>query len=384
MGDIQKICEQFDIRGTLDKDSIHCHGSGNINKTFIAKYMMDNGEEKCFIFQKINTTVFKEPYKLMKNIENVTTFIEMKTQFCGDSIHPCLTVIKNKNNKPLAVLVDEKTGEKQYYRAYNCIENSISYDVSTDKKVVYKVGQAFGHFQRLLSDYDADELETTIPDFHNTPKRFDDFMSDIELDVCDRASEVSDEIIAILKSKSCKDKIVNLLKKGTIPTRVTHNDTKVNNVMIDKNTGDYLTVIDLDTVMPGSYLYDYGDGVRSTCATAAEDEKDLDKVYLNMSLFEEYTKGYLNEMASYLTEDEVCNMGESIKVLTFELALRFLNDYINGDTYFKTCYDKHNLVRARNQLKLLSDIDKKMSEINKFILDTYKMCKKSGNEKVKK
>ncbi len=383
MNDIKKICEQFDIKGELIEDSVKCHGSGNINKTFIAKYKMFDGTEKCFIFQKINTMVFKEPYKLMKNIENVTSFIEMKSQFCDDNIHPCLSVIKNKNNKSLAVIIDEKTGEKQYYRAYNCIENSISYDSSTDKKVVYKVGEAFGHFQKLLSDYDAEELETTIPDFHNTQKRFDDFMSDIELDVCDRASEVSEEIIEILKNKGCKDKIVNLLKKGTIPTRVTHNDTKVNNVMMDKDTGDYLTVIDLDTVMPGSYLYDYGDGVRSTCATAEEDEKDLSKVSLNIELFKEYTKGYLNEMASYLTEEEVCNMGEAIKVLTFELALRFLNDYINGDTYFKTCYDKHNLVRARNQLKLLSDIEKKLPEINNFILQTYKICRENNKQKIK-
>lgn len=383
MNEIQKICEQFDIKGEIIKDSIKCHGSGNINKTFIARYIMEDGTEKSFIFQKINTMVFKEPYKLMKNIENVTGFIEMKTHFYGDNVHPCLSVIKNKSNKPLAVIVDEKTGEKQYYRAYNCIENSISYDNSTDKDIVYKVGEVFGHFQKLLSDYDAKELETTIPDFHDTAKRFDNFMSDIELDVCDRASEVSEEIIELLKNKGCKDKIVNLLKKGTIPTRVTHNDTKVNNVMMDKDTGDYLTVIDLDTVMPGSYLYDYGDGVRSTCATALEDEKDLNKVSLNMELFREYTKGYLNEISGYLTEEEVCNMGQSIKVLTYELALRFLNDYINGDTYFKTDYDKHNLVRARNQLKLLSDIDKKMPEINKFILDTYKICRDNHKQKIK-
>ena len=377
-----RICEQFDIGGNLV--SIDCHGSGNINKTFMATYEMENGEKKNFIFQKINTMVFKEPYKLMKNIENITRFIEMKTQFCGDAVHPCLSVIKSKHSKPLVEIVDEKTGEKHYYRAYNCIENSISYDVATDAKVVYKVGQAFGHFQRLLSDYDANNLETTIPDFHNTPKRFDNFMSDIELDVCDRACEVSTEIITLFKNKSCKDKIVNLLKKGTIPIRVTHNDTKVNNVMMDRNTGDYLTVIDLDTVMPGSSLYDYGDGVRSTCSSTCEDEEDLSKVELNMELFEEYTKGYLSEMADYLTEDEVCNMGESIKIITFELALRFLNDYINGDTYFKIRYPKHNLVRARNQLKLLLDIDKKMPQINKFILQTYKECKQNNKQLIKK
>lgn len=379
--EIKNIAIQFNIEGELL--DIESKNNGNINRTYIATYKKDNGDIEHFIIQKINTTVFKEPYKLMKNISNVTSFIEMKSRFCDDNIHPCLSVIKNKNNKFLVEVMDETTGEKQYYRAYNCIENSISYDVSTDKKVVYKVGEAFGHFQRLLSDYDTDDLETTIPDFHNTPKRFDDFMSDLELDVCDRAEEVSNEIITILKNKGCKDKIVNLLKKGTVPTRVTHNDTKVNNVMIDKDTGDYLTVIDLDTVMPGSSLYDYGDGVRSTCSTAAEDEKDLTKVTLNMELFEEYTKGYLSEMAAFLTEDEVCNMGESIRVITFELALRFLNDYINGDTYFKTKYDKHNLIRTRNQLKLLSDIDKKMPEINKFILDTYKSCKLNNKKLIK-
>ena len=318
----------------------------------------------------------------MKNITNITDFIDMKSKFSDDNIHPCLRVIKTNNNKPLAVILD-KNGEKQYYRAYNCIENSISYDVSTDKKVVYEVGQAFGHFQKMLSDYDADELETTIPDFHNTPKRFDDFMADIELDVCDRVYEVSNEIVTLLKYKGCKDKIVNLLKKGTIPTRVTHNDTKVNNVMMDQDTGDFLTVIDLDTVMPGSSLYDFGDGVRSTCSSTAEDEPDLTKVELILDLFKEYTKGYLSEMADFLTADEVCNLGESIKVITFELALRFLNDYINGDTYFKTNYEKHNLVRTRNQLKLLSDIDKKMPEINKFILDTYKECKQNNKQLVK-
>ncbi|MBR6689941.1 MAG: phosphotransferase [Bacilli bacterium] len=379
--EINNIADQFNINGELL--NVECKNNGNINRTYIATYKMEDGSEKCFIIQKINTTVFKEPYKLMKNISNVTSFIEMKTQFCGDNIHPCLSVIKNKNNKLLVEVLDEKTGEKQYYRAYNCIENSISYDVSTDKQVVYNVGAAFGHFQRLLSDYDADDLETTIPDFHNTPKRFDNFMSDIELDVCDRSEEVSQEIITLLKYRGSKDKIVNLLKKGTIPVRVTHNDTKVNNVMMDKKTGDYLTVIDLDTVMPGSALYDYGDGVRSTCSTAAEDERDLSKVELNMELFTEYTKGYLSEMADYLTEDEVCNMGESIRVITFELALRFLNDYINGDTYFKTKYDKHNLVRARNQLKLLSDIDKKMPDINKFILETYRKYKHENKQLIK-
>ena len=375
--EINEIVSQFNIDGELI--DIKCNSNGNINKTFVATYMMNNGEKKSFIIQKINTTVFKEPYKLMKNISNVTDFIEMKTKFSDDKIHPCLKVIKTNNNKPLAVILDEN-GEKQYYRAYNCIENAVSYDVSDDINVVYNTGKAFGHFQKLLIDYPIGMLEETIANFHNTPKRYKNFLGDVELDVCDRVDEVAKEITFVLKNAGRISTITDLLETGKIPLRVTHNDTKVNNVMMNKETGEYLTVIDLDTVMLGSSLYDYGDGVRSTASSSLEDETDLDKVFLCTDLFEAYTRGYLSEMAEYLTEDEVCNMGESIKIITLELGLRFLNDYINGDTYFKTNYDKHNLIRARNQFKLLSDIINKMPYINSFILETYK----ENKQKVKK
>lgn len=375
MEEISEIISQFDIDGILI--DIDCINNGNINKTYVGTYKMSTGETKKYIFQKINTTVFKEPYKLMKNIENITNWMEKKAKFSGDK-HPCLKVIpiKNKNTgsankKPLAVVLDEN-GEKQYYRAYNCIENSISYDGSKDENVLYSAGQAFGHFQKMLIDYPTDKLEETIVDFHNTPKRYNNFLNDVELDVCDRVDEVAKEIVTIIKNSSCASIITDLMEKGRIPVRVTHNDTKVNNVMMDKDTGEYLTVIDLDTVMLGSSLYDYGDGIRSAAANALEDEKDLDKVFLCNERFEKYTDGYLKEMAPYLTEDEVCNMAESIQVITFELALRFLNDYINGDTYFKTNYDKHNLVRARNQLKLLEDIKNKMSYIEEYTLESYK------------
>ena len=335
-----------------------------------------DGEEKKFIFQKINTTVFKEPYKLMKNIESITRWIKKKTIFSGDLKHPCLEVIHTKNNKALAVIPDEND-EKQYYRVYNWIENSISYDRSTDEKIVYSVGQAFGHFQKMLIDYPIRELEETIPDFHNTPKRYKNFLKDITLDVYDRVNSAANEIVSALKYSDCCYSIVDLINKGKIPIRVVHNDTKVNNVMMKQNSNEYLTVIDLDTVMPGSSLYDYGDGVRSIASNALEDEKDLNQVYLNLSLFEAFTSGYLSEMAEFLTEDEVCNMGEAIKVITYELGLRFLNDYINGDTYFKTEYDTHNLDRVRNQFKLLEDIQNKLDYINEYILKEYKRLTKN-------
>lgn len=367
--EMKKIVNQFQIDGNLI--DIKCKTNGNINKTFIASYLMNDNKNKDFIFQKINTTVFKEPYKLMQNIENVTNWIEKKSKFCEDDIHPCLKVILTNNNKLLATVLDTN-GEKQYYRSYNCIENSISYDVTTDKKVIYNAGKAFGHFQKLLIDFPIDKIEDTIPDFHNTPKRYNDFIKDVKLDVCDRVEEVAKEIIFVIKNSSCASQITSLMEKGGIPLRVTHNDTKVNNVMMDKITGDYLTVIDLDTVMLGSSLYDFGDGVRSACANAIEDEADLSKVFIRLDLLEAFTDGYLSEMAPYLTEDEVCNMAEAIETITFELGMRFLHDYINGDTYFKTNYEKHNLVRARNQFKLLVDIKNKKSYIDDYVMKKYK------------
>ena len=380
--EIKDILEQFDIDGELI-DNPTSKTNGNINKTFIATYKMNNGEIKQFIFQKINTTVFKEPYKLMENIENVTNYIEKKSKISGDVEHPCLRVIPTKKHKALATVLD-KNGEKQYYRAYNCIENSISYDVTTDENVIFNAGKAFGHFQKLLSDFPIETLEETIQDFHNTPKRYANFIKDVRLDVCDRVDEVSKEITFVIKNSACVSTITDLMEKGKIPVRVTHNDTKINNVMMDKDTGKYLTVIDLDTVMPGSFLYDFGDGVRSACANAIEDEVDLSKVYIRLDLFEVFTDGYLSEMASYLTDDEVCNLVDAIEIITFELGLRFLNDYINGDTYFKVNYDKHNLVRARNQFKLLSDIKNKKSYMEDYVMNRYRFYKKIENVSSKK
>ena len=380
--EIRNILNQFDIDGELIGIPA-TKNNGNINKTFVATYKMNNGEIKKFIFQKINTTVFKEPYKLMQNIENVTNWIEKKSKISGDDEHPCLKVIPTKKHKLLATVLDEN-GEKQYYRAYNCIENSISYDCSTDKNVIYNAGKAFGHFQKMLFDFPVDNLEETIQDFHNTPKRYENFIKDIRLDVCDRVYDVSKEITFVVKNSACVSLITSLMEKGSIPCRVTHNDTKVNNVMLHEITGDYLTVIDLDTVMLGSSLYDYGDGARSACANALEDEADLSKVFLRNDLFESFTDGYLSEMAPYLTEDEVCNMAEAIEVITFELGLRFLNDYINGDTYFKTTCDKHNLNRARNQFKLLTDIKNKKSYIDDYIMKKYKEYKDNSKKLLKK
>lgn len=369
MNDIKDVIKEFDIDGKLI--DIKCNDEGNINKTYIATYKLSSGDKKSYIIQKINTTVFKEPYKLMRNISNITDWIEKKIRFQDKNIKPYLTVVKTKNLKTLSVLTDEN-GEKDYYRAYNCIENSVSYNNSKDKDIVYETGKAFGNFQSMLIDYPISKIEETIEGFHDTPLRYENFLKDVELDVCDRVYECSKEIAFVIKNSGCASLITDLINAGKIPIRVTHNDTKVNNVMMDKTTNKFLTVIDLDTVMLGSSLYDYGDGIRSTASSTFEDSSDLDNVYLDDNLFKSYTDGYLSEMAPFLTEAEVCNMAEAIEVITFELGMRFLNDYINGDTYFKTNYDNHNLVRARNQFKLLSDIQKKLPCLREYILDKYK------------
>ncbi len=365
---IEEIINNFNIEGKIIK--IEENTSGNINSTYAVTMELEDGSFKKYLVQKINTNVFSEPYKLMKNIENITDYLEMQMQKEGDYTHKVLKVIKTKNNKSLCY-IEPHPGERQYYRIYEYIDNAIAYDTSTDPNIVYNTGKAFGNFQRLLRNYPIKRLTETIKDFHITDKRYKQLMDDIKIDSEGRAIEVAPEIVFILMREEICSLITEELGSDSIPLRVTHNDTKVNNVMMNKDTNDYLAVIDLDTVMPGSMLFDYGDGVRSTAANAKEDETDLSKVYLNLELFKSYTRGYLSEMANYITYEELSLMAESIRIITLELAIRFLNDYINGDTYFKINYEKHNLDRARNQIALVKDIENKMEYIKHYIKECY-------------
>lgn len=368
---LEEIIKEFAIDGKLLK--IENENSGNINNTYIAEFKMTDGSKKKYLIQKINTSVFREPYKLMANIESVTNYLKKVTQGKKDN-HKFLEIVKTKEGKNLCN-ISNPNGEKEYYRIYNFIDNAISYDCSTDLDVVFNVGRGFGNFGRLLVTYPMSELEETIKDFHNTEKRFQNFMEDIKIDAENRALEVSREIVFILKRQDICSTITSKLGTSEVPYRVTHNDTKVNNVLMHKETKDFLAVIDLDTVMPGSMLFDYGDGIRSTSASCKEDETDLNKVFLHLDLFKKYTDGYLSEMAPYLTTTEVSLMGESIRIITLELAMRFLNDYVNGDTYFKIKYSNHNLDRARAQIKLVEDIEEKMDYINNYINESYNKYK---------
>lgn len=377
MLDLKEILSNYDIQGEYQGHEVN--DSGNINKTYVVIFLED-GVEKKYLVQKINTSVFMEPYKLMKNIEGVAKYFKRKMAKENDEVHKTLDIVKTKDGQ----LLYAKPNEEEYYRVYEYIEDATSYDCSVDKNVVFNTGQAFGHFQRVLSNYPMDQLEETIPDFHNTVKRYEKLLEDIIVDPKKRAMDVGRWITFILQRRKEYSLIVNQLGTKDLPLRVTHNDTKVNNVLMQKESGDFLAVIDLDTVMPGSLLYDYGDGIRSTASTAKEDEKDLSKVSLDLELFESYTDGYMSEMAPYLTEKEVSLMGKSIKIITLELAIRFLDDYINGDTYFKVNYEGHNLDRALNQMKLVEDIEEKMDYINDYIDRSYENYKEPIKVKQKK
>lgn len=366
MEKIKKIAKQFNFQGKLL--DIEENKQGNINTTYVVT-CEDNGVKKKYLIQKINNSVFKEPYLVMKNIELVTEHIKRKLEENNDTVHKTLSIIKTVDGENLYVYVNND-GEKEYYRAFDYIDNCISYDSLSESdnplELAYQVGKSFGLFQRLLDDFPASMLGETIKDFHNVNKRFNDLLLSIENGATDRAFGYSKEIITLISMiKECS--VIAKSLGNSIPIRVTHNDTKLNNILVDKDTGIGVALIDLDTVMPGSRLFDLGDGIRSACSNSFEDETDLNKVYLNLELTKAYLNGYLEEMADYLTKDELKYIGVSIKILTYELALRFLTDYINGDTYFKIKYKEHNADRFKNQYNLLKDINSKVNSINGYV-----------------
>ena len=374
MIDTPQILKNFDIPGKLV--NVVENSQGNINKTYVLAF--ENGEETTkYLLQKINSNVFKEPYLVMKNIELITDFIQKKLDKMENDNHQTLHIIKTKDGENLCTLINN-SGEKEYYRIFNYIDNCYAYDnlkaTKDPVKLAYEVGKTYGHFQKLLIDFPVNMLGETIKDFHNTPKRFNDLLLSIENRITNRAYEFSPEIVDIIsRIKECSY-IANSLGKN-IPLRVTHNDTKINNVLLDKDTGKGIVVIDLDTVMPGSSLYDLGDGIRSACSNSFEDEKDLSKVFLDTNLTKSYLEGYLEEMYQYLTPDELNNIILSIKILTYELSIRFLTDYINGDTYFKIKYKKHNKDRFINQYTLLKNIESNQSELEAFVMKKVKSLK---------
>lgn len=360
----EKVAMQFALEGELKELSVF--GNGHINDTLRATCELADGRTKRYIVQRMNDGIFKNPDELMENVMNVTSFLRKKIIAAGgDPDRETLNVIPTKDGKNY--LTDENG---DFWRCYIFIEDATSFDQVEKPEDFYNSAVAFGNFQRLLADYPAATLHETIKNFHNTVSRLADFKKAVEEDVAGRARDVQKEIQFVLDREADCHVICDALAKGEIPLRVTHNDTKLNNIMIDNRTGKGLCVIDLDTVMPGSSLYDYGDSIRFGASTGAEDEQNLNLIWCDLELFEIYTKGYVEGCGGSLTETEIRMMPMGAKLMTLECGMRFLADHLQNDIYYKIHRENHNLDRARTQLKLVADMETKWDEM-KAIVEKY-------------
>lgn len=343
--------------------SVASYGSGHINDTFDPKFRLPDGSSKRYLLQRINTKVFQDPDGLMENIVGVTSFLrEIIREKGGDPERETLTVIPTRNGKPYF-----RDTEDGCWRVYQFIEDTLSYDLVEKPEDFYMSAKAFGRFQMQLASYPAATLHETIHLFHNTANRFANLKKAVEADPLGRAKEVQPEIEFAFARETDTHYLLDLQAKGEIPLRVTHNDTKLNNILIDAKTHDGLCIIDLDTVMPGLAHYDYGDSIRFGASTALEDERDLSKVSLDLGLFEAFTKGFLESAGSVLNPVEKSTLSMGAKLMTFECGMRFLTDYLEGDTYFKVHREGHNLDRTRTQFKLVADMEAKWDEMNKIV-----------------
>lgn len=357
--DYNKICEAFGLKGTLKEAGPY--GCGHINSTYC--FVVENdGVTTRYIIQKINNAIFKDVYGLMNNVLLVTDHIRKKNEGKIDYNRCTLTVIPTADGK---LCYDD--GEGNFYRTYLFVEGTVALQAVENPEQLYTLGAAFGEFQNQLADFDASKLIETIPNFHNTEDRYRLFEEAVANNIAGRADEVKAEIEFVRERKADASKLLNLLKEGKLPLRVTHNDTKLNNILFDEGDLRAVCVIDLDTVMPGLVHYDFGDSIRFGASTGAEDEKDLSKIEMSLELFEMYTKGFLSTCKDKLNDEEVNNLPFSAKLLTFECGMRFLTDYLNGDTYFKIHRPEHNLDRCRTQFKLVYDMETKMDKMMEIV-----------------
>lgn len=357
---LMQLIDVFDFKG--ENISVEVLRRGHINRTYIITNKIDNKAVR-YILQRINTSVFKDPVGLMENVRGVTEYIRNAVLATGkDAARSTLNIIPVKNGD---IYYFDSNGD--CWRAYDYIEGSSSYDTASSAESMYKAGNALGEFQQILADYPAETLNETIVNFHNTVSRFNDFEQAVKTNGSSRAQNVIDEIEFVKDRKDFCGIIVERIKDGSVPLCVTHNDTKLNNILMDSNTDEVLCFIDLDTVMPGSRLYDFGDSIRFAASSAAEDEKDLDKVWMRLEYFEAYARGYLSRMSDVLTPMEIELIPESCILLTLECGMRFLSDYIAGDIYFDVQYPEQNLDRARTQLKLVWDMERKLNEMKEIV-----------------
>lgn len=364
---LMRVCKEFfNVEKIIEIREL---GGGHINETYEVIF-----KDYRYVLQQLNSVVFFSPLGVMNNIRLVTDHIKKKVVYEGKNPkRAVLTLIKTRFDQDIAIV------DNEYWRCVEYIDGGVGYDLVPDAKTFYEVGRAVGNFQNLLSDFHTRLIDDPIKNFHDTPKRYENFLRVIKVDEFSRVSECEEEINYIKQRESSLNVITSKLEDKSIPRRVTHNDTKSSNVMIDEKTGEYLCLIDFDTVMKGSLVYDYGDALRFGASTALEDETDLNKVGINFEYFEAFTEGFLLEMKPDITsgkvyekpisKEEINLLYEGYYIITLELAMRFLEDYLMGDIYFriKEGRPKHNLERARNQLKLVNEIEKNEKKLKDII-----------------
>lgn len=334
------------------------YGNGHINDTFCAVTEDEDGQIRRYILQALNQNVFKQPDKVMENIAGVIAHLHTKT----DDPRAVMSLVPTYNGG-----VFYKDNEGVFWRLYDFVEQSLCLERPESDDDFYQSALAFGRFQRDLSDFPAEKLNETIVNFHNTPVRYENFLAAVKADKMGRAKDVQAEIQFIMDRADFYPVLMDAQKSGTLPLRVSHNDTKINNVLLDEATRSALCVIDLDTIMPGFSVTDFGDSIRFGASTAAEDEKDLDKVWMDIGLFETYAKGFLTGCGGSLPNEEVMLLPEGAKMMTIECGMRFLADYLEGDTYFRIHYPTQNLDRCRTQLKLVADMESKWEQMKSIV-----------------
>jgi hypothetical protein len=363
---LREISSLFDLRA----DFVHGqpYGSGHINDTYCASFDQAGMLRLRYIIQRINTHVFKTPVELMENVARVTrhSLQRLVEEGNAEAHRRTLTCIPAVDGKPYAI---DPYGN--YWRVYPFIERATGHDEIETNKQAFQSAKAFGNFQKLAAGLGGERLHETIPNFHHTPRRLEALRTAIAADPCQRAAGLQAEIDFVLARVTDCSRITDLIATGAIPERVTHNDTKLNNVLLDDVTAEGVCVIDLDTTMPGSALYDFGDMVRTATTTSREDDTDLAKLDVRMDRFDALVRGYLRAARSFLNEAEVDHLAFSGKLLTLECGIRFLTDYLQGDVYFKIKHPAHNLERCRNQFALVAAIEHKLPEMEDIVASRH-------------
>lgn len=371
--DIAAIAMQFKVEGRLS--AVEKYGSGHINDTYAATYDKE-GDLVRYIHQRINHHVFKDPVAQMSNIQRVTDHINRKLELdpVFRDAHTTLVIVPAHDDEPY---YQDESGN--YWRTYQFIEQTRSYDVIESTRQAYQAAKTFGRFQRLLLDFSGPRLHEVIPGFHNTPRRVRNLQAAVNEDPFGRAAAVQPDIEFAMERSWMAPVLIELHDKGLIPERITHNDTKLNNVLLHEETGEGYCVIDLDTVMPGLSLYDFGDMVRSSTCLAAEDEQNLDLVRMELPLFEALTKGYLSEACDFLVPEEIDHLVFSGKLMTYETGIRFLTDYLQGDEYFKTEREGQNVDRCRTQFALLKSMEEQTLKAEEVVHKSIEECMSRSN-----